>query len=149
MPRVYANIEIPRVRRSLGCSPILGTCPLLEHALLSYWDRHALVTCLLKLLGRARFCDMPFNILGTSPLWRHSKFLGQDRSWYMPFNILETSPLWRHALQNSWDMPALGTCPLKCLGHARSWDMPFHDVTVGFAEYRAKRYLELLALPST
>ena len=22
-------------------------------------------------------------------------------------------------------MPALGTCPLKCLGHARSWDMPF------------------------
>ena len=28
------------------------------------------------------------------------------------------------ALQNYWDMPALGTCPLKCLGHARSWDMP-------------------------
>ena len=92
MPRVYASIEIPRVRRSLGCSPILGTCPLLEHALLSYWDRHALVTCLLKLLGHARFCDMPFNILGTSTLWRHSNLLGQYRSWYMPFNILETSP---------------------------------------------------------
>ena len=46
-------------------------------------------------------------------------------------------------------MPALGACPLKCLGHARSWDMPFRDVAVGFAEYRAKRYLELLALAST
>ena len=24
------------------------------------------------------------------------------------------------ALQNAWDRPALGTCPLKCLGQARS-----------------------------
>ena len=25
----------------------------------------------------------------------------------------------------AWDKPALGTCPLKRLGHARSWDIPF------------------------
>ena len=31
----------------------------------------------------------------------------------------------QNALQNYWDMPALGTCPLKCLGHARSLGLPF------------------------
>ena len=121
MKKTYALLETASGRSSLSIRatsrriqkalqnywdmPALGTCPLkcslLEHAHLSYLDRHALVTCLLKLLGRARSCDMPFNILGTSPLWRHSKFLGQDRSWYMPFNILETSRLWRHALHFS------------------------------------------------
>ena len=46
----------------------------------------------------------------------------------MPFKILGASPLLEHALSNAWDKPALETCPLKCLGHARSWDMPrLHD----------------------
>ena len=39
----------------------------------------------------------------------------------MPFKKLGTGHLLGHALQNAWDMPALGTCPLKCLG---PWDMP-------------------------
>ena len=39
--------------------------------------------------------------------------------------MLGTSTLLGHALENAWDRPALGTCPLKCLGQARSWDMPF------------------------
>ena len=88
-------------------------------------------------------CDMP--ALGTCP----SKFLGHARSWDMPFKILGTGPLLGHALLNVWDRPALGTCPLKCLGQARSWDMPFRGAIDGYAEYHAKRYLELLALPST
>ena len=83
--------------------------------------------------------------LGTCPL----KCLGQARSWDMPFKMLGTGPLLGHALYNAWGMPALGACPLKFLGHARSWDMPFQDAIDGFAEYRAKRYLELLALAST
>ena len=36
-----------------------------------------------------------------------------------------TGPLLGHALYNAWDRPALGICPLKCLGQARSWDMRF------------------------
>ena len=43
----------------------------------------------------------------------------------MPFKMLGTGLLLRQALQNSWHKPAFGTCPLKCLGHARSWDKPF------------------------
>ena len=30
-----------------------------------------------------------------------------------------------YALYIAWDRPALGTCPLKCLGERRSWDMRF------------------------
>ena len=40
--------------------------------------------------------------------------------------MLGTGPLMRHAHQNSWDKPALGTCPLKCLGKAGSLLTPFN-----------------------
>ena len=39
--------------------------------------------------------------------------------------MLGTGPLLGQAQNNSWDKPALGTCPLKCLGQARFWDRPF------------------------
>ena len=48
-----------------------------------------------------------------------------------PFKMLGTGPLLGQALQNVWDKPALGTCPLKCLGQARSWDMPFKMLGTG------------------
>ena len=47
---------------------MLGTSPLLGHALLNAWDRPALGTGPSKFLGQARFWDMPFKMLGTGPL---------------------------------------------------------------------------------
>ena len=49
----------------------------------------------------------------------------------MPFNILGTCPLLGQALQNSWDKPALGTCPSKFLGQARSCDRLFKFLGTG------------------
>ena len=45
--------------------------------------------------------------------------------------MLGTGPPLGQALQNPWDKPALGTCPLKSLGQARSWDMPFKMLGTG------------------
>ena len=56
---------------------LLGTGPLLGHALQTAWDRPVLGTGPLKCLGQARSGDMPSKMIGTGP------FLGQ-------------------ALQNSW-----------------------------------------------
>ena len=44
--------------------------------------------------------------------WHGSK---TARSWDMLFKMLGTNPLLRHALQHSWDIAALGTCPSKFL----------------------------------
>ena len=51
---------------------ILGTGPLLGHALLNSWDMPAPGACPLKFLGQARFWDRPFKILGTAPLLGHA-----------------------------------------------------------------------------
>jgi len=92
-PRMYVYIYISYTHMpfimlgTLGtCSTMLGTGPLLGHALCNAWDRPALGTCPLQCLGQARSWDMPSTMPGAGPL------LGQ-------------------ALKNACDKPALGTCP--------------------------------------
>ena len=61
--------------------------------------------------------------------------------WSMADNGWSSDVIWTGSfldvLGNSWDRPALGSCPVKyctmldhawiCLGQARSWDMPRYD----------------------
>ena len=66
--------------------------------------------------------------------------------WSMADNGWSSDVIWTGSfldvLGNSWDRPALGSCPVKyctmldhawiCLGQARSWDMPKHaEVVLG------------------
>ena len=59
----------------------------------------------------------------------------ESRSWDMPF-------------KNAWDRPALGTCPLACLGQARSWGRPFKMLGTGLFFAVAFYLLCLLFLSS-
>ena len=53
-------------------------------------------------------------------------FLGSEVILCMNLELIS-----QQALHDTWDMPASGTSPSICLGHARSSDRPFHI----FSEY--------------
>ena len=75
--------------------------------------------------------------LGTSPLLGDALYnaVAKVRSWGRPhgrpFKMLGAGPLLGQALRNSWDRPALGTGPPKCLGQAHSLDMPLKMLVTG------------------
>ena len=84
-PRHFPHHHHPLRRRRPPPPPILGTGPLLGHALLSSWDKPALGTCPLKFLGQARSCDRPFDILGTCPLLEHALLTCWDKPAPVPW----------------------------------------------------------------